>query len=54
MSDITDVVDDATATPAQLLARAAQDLAAEQAAARKKEEQGSTGNREGVLSGGDN
>ncbi|MFD1274888.1 hypothetical protein [Streptomyces kaempferi] len=51
MSETTPVDEDAHATPAQLLARAAQDLTAEQAAARKKEEQGSTGNREGVLPG---
>ena len=47
----TPVTDDAHATPAQLLARAAQDYAANQTAARAKQQQGGTGRREGVLHG---
>ena len=45
------VVDDAHATAPQLLARAAQDLAAERVAAEKKAAQGGTGARQGVLPG---
>lgn len=51
-SQTTPVVDDATATAAQLQARAAADLAAQQAATRAKQEQGGTGVRQGVLSSG--
>lgn len=53
MTDTTPVADDLHATPAQLLARAADDLAAAQAAARMKEEKGGSGHRQGVLPGGD-
>ena len=50
----TPVADDATASAPELLARAAQDLAAQQAATAKKQQQGGPGTREGVLpSGGD-
>jgi hypothetical protein len=52
MTEPTPVAEDATATPEQLLARAAQDLAAAQAAARNKAEQGGPGQRQGVLPGG--
>lgn len=51
---ITPVADDPTATSAQLLDRAAQDLAAAQAAARTKAERGGPGQRQGVLPGGGN
>lgn len=44
--------DDANATPAQLLARAADDLAQQQAATRAKEQQGGSEQRQGVLPGG--
>lgn len=47
----TPVDQDANATAAELIARAAQDLANQQAAARKKAEQGGTGQRGGVLHG---
>lgn len=47
----TPVADDAHATPAQLLTRAANDYAQAQAAARAKQEQGGPGRREGVLHG---
>lgn len=47
----TPVTADANATAAQLLARAAQDLAATQAAAAQKQAQGD-GVRQGVLPGG--
>lgn len=45
----TPVADDATATAAQLQARAAADYAAQQAATLAKQEQGGTGTRHGVL-----
>ena len=48
----TPVAEDATATAQQLLARAAQDLAATRDAAAKKAAQGGTGARQGVLPGG--
>lgn len=48
----TPVDEDANASAAQLLERAAQDRAAALAAARKKEAQGGTGARNGVLPGG--
>lgn len=51
MSEQTPVTADANANAAQLLARAAQDLAAAQAAARQKQEQGA-GMRGGILPGG--
>jgi len=47
----TPVTADANATAAELLARAAQDLAAAQAAAAQKEAQGASV-RQGVLPGG--
>ena len=43
--------DDQNATHTQLLAAAANDLAAQQAANRAKQEQGGTGQRQGVLHG---
>ena len=46
--------DDANATPAQLLAAAANDLATQQAANRAKQEQGGPEQRDGVLPGGSN
>lgn len=48
----TPVANDANATAAELHARAAQDLAATQAAARAKQAQGGTGTRQGILPGG--
>jgi len=45
-------VTDQGATSAQLLARAANDYAAAQAAARAKQEQGGTEQRDGILPGG--
>ena len=48
----TPVADDLHATAPQLLARAAVDYAQAQAAARAKQEQGGTGERQGVLLGG--
>lgn len=53
MTETTPVADGLHATPAELLARAAEDLAKAQGAARKKEEQGGSGARQGVLPGGD-
>lgn len=47
----TPVAEDAHATPAQLLTRAADDYAQAQAAARAKQEQGGPGDRQGVLHG---
>ncbi|MFI7293990.1 hypothetical protein [Streptomyces sp. NPDC050121] len=47
-------VTDQNATPAQLLARAANDYATQQAANRKKAEQGGTEDRQGILPGGGN
>lgn len=44
--------DDAGATPAQLLASAANDLATQRAATRAKQDQGGPGQRDGVLPGG--
>lgn len=44
-------VTDQNATPAQLHARAANDYAQQQAANRAKQEQGGTGQRQGVLHG---
>lgn len=46
--------DDANTTPAQLLASAAADYAAQQAATREKQAQGGPGVRQGVLPGGGN
>jgi hypothetical protein len=48
----TPVAEDATASAPELLARAAQDLAAAQAAAEAKQAQGGPGTREGVLPSG--
>lgn len=48
----TPVTDDAHATTAQLQQRAAQDLATARAAAAKKQAQGGTGTRQGILPGG--
>lgn len=48
----TPVADDAHASIAELHQRAAADLAAAQAAARARQEQGDTGHRLGVLPGG--
>lgn len=48
----TPVTDDAQATAAQLQARAAADLATQQAATRAKQNQGGTGTRQGILPGG--
>lgn len=48
----TPVAEDANASAAQILERAAQDRAAALAAARAKEAQGGTGTRTGVLPGG--
>jgi hypothetical protein len=48
----TPVADDATASAPELLARAAQDLAATQAATKAKQQQGGPGTREGVLPAG--
>ncbi|WP_330236134.1 hypothetical protein [Streptomyces sp. NBC_00566] len=48
----TPVHEDANATTAQLQQRAAADLAAARAAAEAKQEQGGTGNRQGILPGG--
>ncbi|MDX3637827.1 hypothetical protein PV728_48175 [Streptomyces europaeiscabiei] len=48
----TPVTEDPNATAAQLLARAAADLAATQAAAAAKAAQGGAGTRQGVLPGG--
>jgi hypothetical protein len=47
----TPVAEDAHATPAQLLARARTDYTNARTAARKKQQQGGTGRREGVLHG---
>jgi hypothetical protein len=47
----TPVTEDQNATAQQLLARAATDLAAAQAAAQAKAAQGGTGTRQGVLPG---
>ena len=46
--------DDANATPTQLLAAAANDLATQQAANRAKQEQGGPEQRDGVLPGSGN
>jgi hypothetical protein len=46
------VTDDATASAPELLARAAQDRATQQAAAKAKQQQGGPGTREGVLPAG--
>ncbi len=48
----TPVDADAQATAAELHTRAAQDLAATQAATRAKQAQGGTGTRQGILPGG--
>jgi len=48
----TPVADDATASAPELLARAAQDRAAQQAATKAKQDQGGPGTREGVLPSG--
>jgi hypothetical protein len=47
----TPVTEDANASSAELLARAAQDFAATQAAATQRQNQGDTGVRQGVLPG---
>jgi hypothetical protein len=47
-------VTDQNATTAQLLARAANDYATQQAANRNKQEQGGPGQRDGVLPGSGN
>ncbi|MFC7880466.1 hypothetical protein ACFUVV_01060 [Streptomyces sp. NPDC057376] len=52
MSETTPITDDANATAAELQQRAAADYAATLAAARAKQDQGSTGTREGILPGG--
>ncbi|MFE6354358.1 hypothetical protein ACFVOO_16170 [Streptomyces rochei] len=52
MSETTPVTDDASATAAELIARAAADRAAAQAAAAAKAAEGGTGIRDGILPGG--
>ncbi|WCN06043.1 hypothetical protein [Streptomyces sp. M92] len=52
MSEPTPVTEDANATTTELQQRAAADYAATLAAARAKQDQGSTGAREGILPGG--
>lgn len=48
----TPVVEDLHAVAAQLQARAAADYAAQQAATRTHQQQGGTGQRDGILPGG--
>ncbi|MGW3135925.1 hypothetical protein [Streptomyces sp. NPDC001139] len=50
---ITDVVDDAHATPAELIARAQADHQHHNAVAQTHAAQGGTGERQGILPGGD-
>lgn len=49
---LTPIADDVHATAPEVLARAAADYAAQQAATRTKQQQGGTGAREGVLPSG--